>query len=173
MDIIYYIYKTYPEDIFLLSSGHAGLALYVVLEKIYGFDAEKLFKKHGVHPNRCLEDLIYCSSGSLGHVLPITFGMALAQPDKKFHCLLSDGETYEGSVWEALRAIQEFKVKNIEIYVNCNGFGAYKEIDIDWLDKAMNAFTKVNIIRTVFPFEFLHGIDAHYYILDGHEKTIC
>ena len=57
IDEIYCLRK--DNDPFILSSGHAGLALYVVLEKYYGLDAEKLFKKHGVHPNRDIKDKLY------------------------------------------------------------------------------------------------------------------
>ena len=65
--IIDEIYSVKKEDEpFILSAGHAGLALYVILEKYYGFDAEKLYHKHGTHPNRSLGDKIYCSTGSLG-----------------------------------------------------------------------------------------------------------
>ena len=46
VDIIDKIYaKKNPNDIFILSSGHAALALYVVLEKYENRDAEELFKK--------------------------------------------------------------------------------------------------------------------------------
>ena len=61
------IYKTKgADDIFILSSGHAALALYVCLEKYEGADAEELFLKHGGHPHRDEFNGIYCSTGSLG-----------------------------------------------------------------------------------------------------------
>ena len=44
------------EDIFILSSGHAALALYAVLEKYEGQNAEELFIKHGGHPHRNEKD---------------------------------------------------------------------------------------------------------------------
>jgi transketolase N-terminal domain/subunit len=48
LEIIEEIYKNKKsEDIFILSSGHAALALYVVLEAYEGKNAEELFKKHG------------------------------------------------------------------------------------------------------------------------------
>ena len=75
IDNIYKIKKS--EDIFILSSGHAGLALYCILEKYEGKNAEELFDKHGVHPNRNLEDGIYCSSGSLGSAITIAAGDVL------------------------------------------------------------------------------------------------
>ena len=67
VDIIDEIYnKKSLEDIFILSSGHAALAMYVVIEKYTGIDAEKLFKKHGGHPHRDESNGIFCSTGSLG-----------------------------------------------------------------------------------------------------------
>ncbi len=62
--------KKSKDDIFILSCGHAALALYVVLEKYEDADAVKLFKKHGGHPHRNVEDGIHCSTGSLGMGLP-------------------------------------------------------------------------------------------------------
>ncbi len=44
-----------PDEPFILSSGHAALAMYVVQEKYEGRDAVELFYKHGVHPHRCLK----------------------------------------------------------------------------------------------------------------------
>jgi len=172
VDIIEEIYKTKKEeDIFVLSCGHAGLALYVILENIYGLDAEELFKKHGVHPNKCIEDKIYCSSGSLGHGLPIAIGMALANKERKIYCLISDGELAEGSIWESLRFINEQQINNIEIYVNINGYSAYKKVNVDWSCKSLTVFMcnclkQLHIKHThVEQLSFLKGIDAHYYVM--------
>ena len=53
VNIIDEIYQSKKStDPFILSSGHAALALYVVLEKYEGRDAEQLFHLHGVHPHR-------------------------------------------------------------------------------------------------------------------------
>src|ERR1700727_736274 len=107
-----------PDDIFILSSGHAGLALYVVLESYLGVNAEKLLEKHGVHPNRDVKNGIICSSGSLGSGLPIAIGHALADDTRTVHCLISDGECAEGSIWESLQFIGETGLSNIKVYVN-------------------------------------------------------
>jgi transketolase N-terminal domain/subunit len=76
------------DDIFILSSGHAALALYVCIEKYHGKDAEVLFLKHGGHPHRDEENYIYCSTGSLGLGLPIALGRAVANPNRKVWVLL-------------------------------------------------------------------------------------
>lgn len=154
-----------PQDRFVLSSGHAGLALYCVLEKYLQVDAEELFEKHGVHPNRNLENGIHCSTGSLGQGLPIALGMALSDRSKTVYCLISDGECAEGSIWEALKAKRDLKVDNLKIYVNCNGYSAYDAVDLEYLEKRLNSFCDVEIRNTsqvLKKYPFLNGIDAHY-----------
>src|SRR5579859_5227357 len=51
---------------FVLGYGHAGLSLYVVLEKHGYCDAENMLQRHGIHPVRDRERGVWCSSGSLG-----------------------------------------------------------------------------------------------------------
>jgi transketolase len=162
LDRIYSVKK--PDEVFILSNGHAGLALYVVLEKHEGIDAEYLYKKHGVHPNRNLADRIYCSTGSLGQGLPIAVGMALADRSKKVYCMISDGECAEGSIWESLTIAKEEKLDNLKVYLIINGWAAYKEINIDYLIKRIEAFEfPVEIVETtVEQYPFLKGLDAHY-----------
>ena len=109
------------DEVFVLSNGHAGLALYVVLEKYYGVDPVELLHRHGIHPGRDLENHLYCSTGSLGSGLPIAVGHALATPNKKVWCMISDGECAEGSIWESLRFIHEQQINNLHVYVNING----------------------------------------------------
>ena len=112
--------KMDKDDIFILSSGHAALALYVCLEKYKGQDAEVLFNKHGGHPHRDEKRGIYCSTGSLGLGLTIALGRAVANKNRKVWVLISDGECAEGSVWEALKTIVEQDITNIEVHVNAN-----------------------------------------------------
>ena len=93
--IINEIYKSkQPEDIFILSSGHAALALYVVLEKYEGKNAEELFLKHGGHPHRDEANGIYCSTGSLGLGISVAVGRALVDKDSKVHVLISNVNQY-------------------------------------------------------------------------------
>ena len=173
VDILDEIYSTKkPEEKAILSSGHAGLALYVVLEKYLGLNAEKIFDHHGVHPDRCEECHIDCSSGSLGNGLPIAVGMALANKDKDVYCLISDGECMEGSIWEALRIRAENKLDNLKVYVNYNGWGAYQEIEQYWLITRLRAFgvNLDDIIQTnVKEFPFLKGQQGHYKAMDDKD----
>ena len=121
VDIIEEIYNTKkPDEKFVLSAGHSGLALYCVLEKHGGRDAEDIFDHHGVHPDRCRDCGIDCSAGSLGHGIGIAVGFALGDRSRNVYCLISDGECAEGSVWEALRISQEQNLTNLQLYVNIN-----------------------------------------------------
>ena len=116
LHIIDEIYKNKKDDdIFLLSSGHSVVALYVVLEKYYGLDAVELHKKYGDHPKRNEVDKLHCSTGSLGMGITVAVGRALANPNRNVYCLLSDGECAEGSVWESLRFAFENKLSNLKI----------------------------------------------------------
>lgn len=166
IDKIFEIKK--PEDPFVLSAGHAGLALYVVLEKREGKDAEQLLLKHGVHPNRDEADGIHVSTGSLGQGLPIVVGMALANPSKTYYVLLTDGECAEGSIWEALRIAGDFKLQNLRVAVNANGTSAYKNTDVDWLDLVLQHFYPTMMVKTnlfALP-SWLQGVHGHYVVLD-------
>ncbi len=168
LQIIDNIYsKMGKDDIFILSSGHAALALYVVLEKYKGVDAEMLFAKHGGHPHRDEEHHIYCSTGSLGLGICVALGRAVANPNRRVWVLISDGESAEGSVWESLKTIQEEEISNIEVYVNVNGYAAYKEVDQVYLINRLKAFLPtINIVHTtVEQFPFLKGLNAHYHVM--------
>ena len=151
------------DDIFILSNGHAVVALYVILEKYYGLDAVELHEKYGDHPKRNELDKLHCSTGSLGMGVTVAVGRALANPDRDVYCLLSDGECAEGSVWEALRFAYENKVTNLKLYVNANGWSAYDTVDLDYLEKRIKALhPDVNYVRTTVEHFGLKGLHAHY-----------
>jgi transketolase len=189
VDIIDEIFSVKKDnEKFVLSSGHAGLALYVVLEKytkgdstglVEGLDAEKIFNHHGVHPDRCAECHIDCSSGSLGHGLPIAVGMALADRGKNVYCLVSDGECSEGSIWEALRIKAQYDIKNLKIYLNYNGFSAYQESHPYFmLENNAHKGTQIPLLPWLIentyrnmtePLPFLKGLDAHYHVMTEEE----
>lgn len=155
------------DEVFILSNGHAGLALYVVLEKYYGVDPIEMLHKHGIHPSRDLPNHLYCSTGSLGSGLPIAVGHALARPDKNVYCMISDGECAEGSIWESLRFIQDNNLTNLHVYVNINGMGAYDMIDTHQLSHRLQAFLpRINLRFSDPPtWSFAKDLLTHYYVL--------
>jgi transketolase len=155
------------DEVVILSNGHAGLALYCVLEQKYGIDPVVLLHKHGIHPGKDLDNYLYCSTGSLGSGLPIAVGHAIATPNKKVYCMVSDGECAEGSIWEALRFIQERPLDNLEVYANINGMGAYDKIDVDYLVQRLQSFLPRIHIRKSKPYKwsFAQDLLTHYYVL--------
>lgn len=168
LPIIEEIYnKKADDEVFILSNGHAGLALYVVLESKYGVDPVEMLHKHGIHPNRDLPNHLYCSTGSLGSGLPIAIGHALSNPSKKVYCMISDGECAEGSIWESLRYIHDAKVDNLEVYVNINGLGAYDPINEGQLVARLSVFLPRINMRVTSPLNwpFAQGLLTHYYVL--------
>lgn len=156
-----------PEDKLVLSSGHAFLALAVVLEKNGIADAEDLIKRHGTHPNRETQNEIWVSTGSLGQGLPIAVGMAIARPEIDIYVVTSDGELAEGSCWEALRIAGELRLENLKVVVNANGYSATNRVDIDVLDTRLQMFYPTLVLRTdMFKYpEYLQGVAGHYHKL--------
>lgn len=158
VDIIEEIYEEKgPDDKFVLSAGHCFLAQLVVMEK------------HGIpipddiptHPEDYIEG-VDVPTGSLGQGLPIAVGMALADRNRNVYCLVSDGECAEGSIWESLALASELELDNLKVYVNANGFAAYKEVDLDLLEKRLKAFFPVDFRRTCSDFGDVTGLAAHY-----------
>lgn len=116
-------------DRFLLSKGHGCPALYAVLAHRGYFPKEELWslRKLGSrlqgHPQIGLPGL-EISSGSLGQGLSIANGMALASRldklDIRVYCLLGDGETNEGQVWEAVMTGAHYKLDNVCAIIDFN-----------------------------------------------------
>lgn len=116
-------------DRFILSKGHAGIALYAVLADLNYFPKEELKflnqgRLLGEHPDPRIPG-VEVVSGSLGHGLPIGTGMALADKmdknSRKTFVLMGDGECYEGSVWEAGMFAAHHKLHNLCGIVDRNG----------------------------------------------------
>lgn len=116
-------------DRFILSKGHVGAALYVVLADLGYFDSAELGRLNrggilGEHPHRGIPG-VEVDSGSLGHGLGIGAGLALAakldaRPYRTV-VLLGDGECYEGSVWEAAMFAAHHALNNLIAVVDRNG----------------------------------------------------
>jgi transketolase len=118
-------------DTFLMSKGHGSAAQYVVLEELgilTRADLDGFCKpggKLGTHPDHGIPG-IEAATGSLGHGLPMTVGMALADKlrglDRVVHVVISDGELQEGSVWEAMMLAPTLGITNLIAYVDLNDF---------------------------------------------------
>ena len=121
----------WPErDRFVLSKGHAAIGLYPVLADLGYFPASeldsytRLGSPFGDHPDMKKIPGVDFSSGSLGHGLSISVGMALAGrlsgADYRTYCLLGDGELAEGQVWEAAMSAGHFRLGNLVAVVDAN-----------------------------------------------------
>ena len=117
-------------DRFVLSKGHASLALYAVLAEKGFFPKSELetFCKTGSkfegHPNPKIPG-VEALTGSLGHGFPMAVGMALALKTKhlsapRVFCLVGDGEMSEGSCWEAAILAAHYKLDNLIVIVDDN-----------------------------------------------------
>lgn len=163
VDIIDEIYRTKrPQDLFCLSAGHAGLALYVNLEKHEGKDAEALYAKHKTHPHRDVADGIHVSAGSLGCGITIALGMAMADRSRDVYCLISDGESWEGSVTEVTHLWHKYMVNNLKLYVNVNGYSCIEQVGMPHIHAGIE-WRRTHGIYNLYP--FLRGVQAHYHQL--------
>lgn len=127
-------------DRFILSKGHAALALYAVLHQ-RGIVTEEQLNTYcsngthlGVHPELVLKGIDF-STGSLGQGLSFAVGAALAakmqKSDRNVYVLMSDAELNEGSVWEAIMFAAHHKLNNLVVMVDVNGqqaFGFTKQV---------------------------------------------
>ena len=161
------------DDIVILSKGHGGLGLYANLEKWFGHDAELLYKDHGVHPKLDIDRNIYCSSGSLGQGITVACGYALANRKRKVHCIISDGEWYEGSTLESLNFAGEYGLDNLIIHLDLNGYSAYKEVNMTRVEKITKSFgCKMESHYFGFkdiPFFLVEPLAYHYYVLKDED----
>jgi len=122
---------TDPErDRLILSKGHACSALYSVLWRNGILSQERLstFAQNGTtlghHPHFEPDIGLEANTGSLGHGLSIGAGLAYASaiqnsPSRIF-VILSDGETNEGSVWEAAAFAAHHQLKNLCMILDAN-----------------------------------------------------
>lgn len=117
-------------DLFVMSKGHCVEALYAVLAAKGFFQLEQVmeeFSKFGSkfigHPNNKLPG-IEMNSGSLGHGLPVSIGMALASKmdgrKNRVYVVMGDGELAEGSVWEGAMAAGMYHLDNLCAVIDRN-----------------------------------------------------
>jgi transketolase len=159
----------FERDRFILSKGHAVLAVYAALFLKGWITADQLdtycadHSLLGVHPEHLLPGIDF-STGSLGQGLSIGTGAALAarlqQSRRRVFVLLSDAECNEGSVWEAIMFAAHHQLANLVAIVDLNGQQAtgYTDqvLDLSPLAERWRAF----------------GWDTHE--VDGHDvDAIC
>ena len=125
-------------DRFILSKGHACVAVYAALAETNFFPTEDLLKygqDHSVLMNHISHKVegVEFSTGSLGHGLPFGTGKALAakrsKQDWRAFVLLSDGELGEGSNWEAMMFAAHHQLDNLVAIVDYNKLQSLTTVD--------------------------------------------
>ena len=165
VEILYVLYflKLKKKDTFILSKGHAALALYCtlfekkILSKVsidsYGKNNTTLMA-HVSHKVKGVE----FSTGSLGHGLPYATGKALGEKinksKNKIYVLISDGELNEGTTWESLLFASFHKLDNLFIIIDYN-----KIQSLDFVKKVL----KIEPLR-----QKLTSFNCNVFNIDGH-----
>jgi transketolase len=145
--------KNPGSDRFVLSKGHGAPVLYAAWAEVGHIPVDDLMKLRTFgsnlegHPTPRL-DFIDVATGSLGQGLSCGVGMAFAaRIDKRdYHTwvLQGDGETAEGSVWEAAETASYYKLNNLTVIVDANRLGQSQptmlQHDMDTYKKRWTAF---------------------------------
>jgi len=129
IEIIIIIYEIFlkKNDKFILSKSHSSYPLCLLLRQ-KGFKTKltthlEIDKKNGIN----------CTTGSLGHGLPISVGMAFAKKklkkNGKIFVLISDGECQEGTTWESLLIASKHELDNLIIVVDYNKIQALSRLE--------------------------------------------
>jgi len=156
-------------DRFVLSKGHCTPGFYSVLARagFFPHDLLQTFRKLGSalqgHPDRTRLAGVEVSAGSLGQGLSMAAGMAHAAriDGAAWHtfCMLGDGESQEGQVWEAVMSCGNAGLDGLTAIIDCNQVqqtGLVCNIqDLDPLGDKFRAF-KWNVIE-----------------IDGHDHAQC
>ena len=130
-------------DRLILSKGHGCLALYAILAdkkfiKSTVLDSVSRFESIlGGHPESLKVPGVEVSTGALGHGFPVGVGMAVAAKLKKqnhnIYVVIGDGESDEGSIWEAALSASKYKLNNLKVMLDYNKIQSY-----DFVDKVLN-----------------------------------
>ena len=123
--------KWEDRDRFVLSKGHAA-AVTSFAQAIRGcYAIDEVFSEYatdygrfGMHSCNLINPYVDVSTGSLGHGLPVAVGMAHAlrmkNSDSRVYVVIGDGETDEGSIWEAAMYARQYKMGNLIVWVDRN-----------------------------------------------------
>jgi len=152
-------------DRFILSKGHAAPLLYAAWAEVGLFDRNDLLRLRTLgsdlegHPTPRLP-FVDLATGSLGQGLPAGVGMALNakrldRSPARMYVLMGDGESVEGSVWEAAEVGKHYALDNLCAIIDVNRFG---QSDPTMLQHDMEAY------RARWS-----GFGWHAIVVDGHD----
>jgi transketolase len=145
--------KDPSRDYFILSKGHGIMAVYACLKELGWLTEDDILNyfKDGTKLkglSDCHVPGIEATTGSLGHGLSVAAGIALGLKFKnspqKVYCIVGDGESNEGSIWEALLFAAHWRLNNLVVIFDCNGYQAMGRTEdimrLDSLRKKLEAF---------------------------------
>lgn len=158
LDILVYMYYggllhtpyDADSDIVLIGKGHACISSYVIWADL-GIIDKSLIEKFGYNGailgsqfDTNIPHSLY-NSGSLGHVLGISAGYALAlklmkNDNKMVFTIIGDGECEEGSIWESIDFAVKRKLDNLIVIVDRNRLSVTDFIEDDNLVQKFNGF---------------------------------
>ena len=135
-------------DKFILSKAHASYPLCLLLRN------RGLKTKLSTHLEIDEKNGVYCTTGSLGHGLPIAVGMAFSKKLQKkkgnVYVMISDGECQEGTTWESLLISSKHQLNNLIILIDYNKIQALDKLKdalpLDNLSKKLRSFN-INTIN--------------------------
>jgi transketolase len=122
-------------DRFVLSKGHSAIALYTVLaqrgyfpiEELKTFD--KIDSRLQGHPDMKILPGVDMSTGSLGQGISAAVGIALggklSKKTFRTYCMIGDGESQEGQVWEAADVAAKYNLDNLVVIMDYNKLQQY------------------------------------------------
>jgi len=157
--------RSASNDRFILSKGHAAPILYAAWAEAGLFPVSDLLKLRTLgsdlegHPTPRL-NFVDVATGSLGQGLSIAAGMAytgkfLDKASYRTFCLMGDGESMEGNVWEAFNFAGYYKLDNLCAIIDVNRLG---QSDPAPLEHQMDAYK-----------QRLESFGFHAIVVDGHD----
>lgn len=146
--------KDASNDRFILSKGHAAPILYAAWAEAGLFPVKDLNNLRRIdsdlegHPTPRL-NFVDVATGSLGQGLSVAAGMAyvgkyIDNAPYRVFCLMGDGESAEGSLWEAMHFASRYKLDNLVAIIDVNRLGQSEptalQHDMDTYRKRLEAF---------------------------------
>lgn len=162
--------KDNSRDRLIFSKGHGAYAYYIILNQLGflpDFELENFYNGKATIQGCLTQNLDYmieASTGSLGHGLPISVGMAQAfkmrNMNNKVVCIVGDGEMQEGSNYEALQLAYRFKLDNILLIIDANDLQAMDKV----ADVALDNDRLANVLKA-------YTNNKTFFDIDGHDEN--
>jgi transketolase len=157
-------------DRFVLSKGHSAIALYTALALRSYFPVEELMtfdhidSRLQAHPDTNLLPGLDMSTGSLGQGISAAVGMAIGAKIKQSpfytYCIIGDGESQEGQVWEAADVASKYALDNLIVFLDYNKLQQYGWKGTDGRERE---------IPVLSPDHRWEAFGWHVLSIDGHD----